>query len=268
MSIDIAGRLEICEYDAFDIRALVQRKWGKQLYCKVPAMIIIPSILYIDNAALRGPFTATQRFQQTLEQLQSLQMYFPNACVILVEMSRQAPDHQLHALAAHADAVVTMSHMRHRGPIHYMTKTSGEMYVMMRMLEKVMVEPRIQRVLKFGGRWKCRPSFDARQLLDHAGPVWWRWGADEVNAPMYCILFRDVRAFHAHLYRTFRASCTRSMESILREYAHAHPLSKFSTDLHITGYVSGLASEYDRWVTDVEALNVTDNEREKIGVTQ
>lgn len=129
-------------------------------------IFLIPSVIYIAwKNPQRSIFSAQERLNQTLEQIQSIRAQVAEAKIILLEMSEPTLS-DLQLLSENADRVClfTKDEQAQGYAHHHWNKNLGELYVLSYVISKLKLHPVFSHVVKFGGRYKLMSNFQCERI--------------------------------------------------------------------------------------------------------
>lgn len=132
------------------------------------SLFFIPSILDISNPTLRrASISAQRRFEQTLEQVVSIRTRYPDAIIVLQEMSVHVASSYIDALAPHCTWIVRYD--TDADAYKYIHESAnnkglGEMYVTRHLLRSVQHHSGLKHVIKFGGRYALQDTFSLERV--------------------------------------------------------------------------------------------------------
>jgi hypothetical protein len=203
--------------------------------------IIIPSIIHISNKNIQNIFTPQERFEQTINQLESLKR-IKNITVILVELSLSLSDKEKLELSKRCDYLYILNDELSLKYAHQndTNKSLGELYA----LYKVITNIDCKYFFKFGGRYSILDTYKIEHYFIDKPVAQFLESQNLFQGIFFSIPKKYIQTFIKHLNDTFEKKYITTERMLTNFMIETEGHHIFKLGVKGTGAVSGITAEY------------------------
>ena len=208
-------------------------------------VVIVSGIVYVSNKELTGNtsrsiFSSDERYNQTIQTLQSIITYIPNSKIILLEQSKFFPEDKLKNISKYCDYIIQYKNDEqndYNSNIQGFNKGLGEMYVITHFLD-IIKNKNFKTIFKTNGRYVITSDFDINNFINETTFKVIK-GDGRMGIITYSVFYsisKDVlNLYIEHQKVWIKKNCRESVEHVLTMFVESIPNCNLITTIGIKG---------------------------------